>query len=63
MTAKLKTQRSITESPARMILYARRIVTPLTVFRCPTHSNYALAGMVGLMGRNKEGNMAVERMV
>ena len=47
---------------SRLVLETQSIVEPLTLFHCPAHSNHALAAMIGLLGRDRDGRLAVERV-
>lgn len=46
----------------RIVLSAERTTEPLALVRCPTHNNPALASMIGLIGKDRAGQVCVERV-
>ena len=46
----------------RPVLITRTIVQPLTLVRCPQHSNPSFAQLVGLIGRDEHGDVVAEEI-
>lgn len=46
----------------QLMVYTEHVRTPLTLVRCPTHSNPFLASLVGMLGRDDAGVMHCEEI-